>query len=461
MTTPDHPHAANEAKALRHVLQLDELRRPEALAELADATLHLVGLVKAVDRELVTKPAITLADVVAMLDRPALQAEAELARPHLDAPGIDPDAAGHAYGAVLQHAQETAEARRIDAAMGALTKAHAATDPKERAQALDRVRDELNPARLRDRQTLAELWNHHRELAFTAHAQARPEEAILLHSRRGEWAQWFNAWLGPRGALEPGRTLLLGGGPGGGKTSLAAALAVDAMAAGCPVLFWQLELGRAETVEHIMAQLPDAGAWWEESFRKRANVDLPKAWATLLDIPRADDLAANQAETIREALVAQAGRCERLRRQGSLNHAANGLVVVDYVQLLTIRDKGPKDAGHEVLTTAASLLAKAAAEAGACLVLLSQVTKEVRKKSTPKETPKEAEPRVVDDTGFSGADLARMAHAAMEIVRYDDDTRRLYWKKDRGRLGTPERERTLHVVNRALVDADATEESPY
>lgn len=455
MPTDTHHHVAEEAKALRHVLQLDELRRPDALEDLKDALLHLVGLGAAISRELIAKPAITLPDVVAMLDRPALKADADLARPHLEAPGIDPTEAAAAYEAVRKRAEETAEARRLEAAEAHLEKAKAATDPKERAQALDRVRDELNPTRLRGRQSLGELWNEYRPVAFTAHDQASAQEAILLNHDRGEWAQWFNAWLGPRGALEPGRTLLLGGGPGCGKTSIAAALAVDAMAAGCPVLFWQLELGRTETLEHLMAQLPGDGKWWEESFRKRANASLPKAWAGLLDIPRADDLAASQAETIREALLAQAGRCERLRRRGSLGHACNGLVVVDYVQLLTIRDKGPRDAGHEVLTTAVNRLAKPAADAGAGLVLLSQVTKEARKSGG------------TDDTGYSGADFARMAHAAAMVSKESDQARLISWTKDRGRLEYPEkgrypdRERILHVVNRALVDADAAEESRF
>jgi hypothetical protein len=188
----------------------------------------------------------------------------------------------------------------------------------------------------------------------------------------------------------------------------------------------------------MMAQLPGEQGWQEKRFLTRANQPLPDAWQNLLEIPRADDLAAAEAESIRDAMRSLARRAKRH------SHACRGLLIVDYVQLLTVRNKGPRDAGHEVLTTAASLLTKAAAEADVALVLLSQMTK-----SDPSRKGEQGH-----GVGFSGADLERMAHAAA-IIRKDTDTARVVqWVKDRGRLGWPQYKNTLQVKpsSRAFVD---------
>jgi hypothetical protein len=137
--------------------------------------------------------------------------------------------------------------------------------------------------------------------------------------------------------------------------------------------------------------------------------------------------------------------------------------------LLTLRDRRARDAGHEVLTTAVSRLAKAAAEHGASLVLLSQLNKGDRR-----EGP-------LGDTALAGADLARMAHCVVFIQKAKNDGkgcgptdpphtepskgefRLLEWKKARGVRWTDERqpERAMNIWchNRALHDGMPTRES--
>jgi hypothetical protein len=229
----------------------------------------------------------------------------------------------------------------------------------------------------------------------------------MLNARaRGRWADWFNRHLSGRGGLTAGRTLLLGGAPMGGKTSLAAAFAVDALAAGVPVCFWQLELGVEETLEHLVAQDPTREPrktpFYAVPFHERLDDPLPDEWAHLLTIPK---WAPPTAEAAIDALEKLAAKCRKLRRSGKLAHDCNGLFILDYVQLLTMADSSTYRAGHEVITTAISRLAKSAAEAGAVLILLSQVTKDSRKDG-----------QTTDGTEFSGADIARPAHVAATVA---------------------------------------------
>ena len=231
--------------------------------------------------------------------------------------------------------------------------------------------------------------------------------------------------------------MIAGGAPGAGKTSLAALVAVDAMDAGCPVLFWQLELSREETLEHLAAQVPHK-EWWRTPFWQKAHRNpLPETWRELLTLPRT---TAPEAEAIARAMKEQARKAYRARRAGTIRHACNGLVVVDYAQLLTLEDRKARDAGHEVLTTAASRLAKTAADCGAVLLLLSQLNKEAQKSGADG----------VAGTSFAGADIARMAHCAVMVNKAKEggavcdaqdephyeagkgESRLLTWTKNRG-----------------------------
>jgi hypothetical protein len=223
--------------------------------------------------------------------------------------------------------------------------------------------------------------------------EAGGNEVLRLAADRGPWAAWVNNCLGPRAGLEPGQTFILGGAPEAGKTSLAALFAVDALAEGCPVLFWQLELSREETLEHLQAQRTTSNKkqFWER-WKNEADKNLPCAWADLLDVPR---WPAPEVEKILAAMLQMTNNAERDR---TARHKCRGLVVVDYAQLLTLADAAPKNAQHDILCTAASRLAKAAAESGACLLLLSQLNKADQKDGA------------ATGTALAGADLARHAH---------------------------------------------------
>lgn len=411
-STPEEKTRAAEVKAeamaLRHVFNLSMDEREDAAAKL-DAVRHLVLLAQDVAKAMKKSPGLQLVDLAAMLQRPALRSEAALvkdcAADLLDAgKPADPDACAAAFAKVLEGSARAANVRQAEEAAKLLARVHSTTNAGDGRDLLDKAAERLERLQRETEQPLAEAWEAH--LAAKSAPMAGPHEVLRLDKRRGPWADWMNDYLGRRAGLEPGETFILGGGPEAGKTSMAALVAVDAMAAGCPVLFWQLELSREETLEHLQAQVPEPPGWWRSRFWDRAKRPLPADWPRLLTVPRWAD---SNVEAIVAAMQAQARAAERHARAGHEGHRVRGLVVVDYAQLLTMAAKGPKDAGHEVLTTCASRLAKAAAECGAALLLLSQLNKQ--------------EQREGDATGtaLAGADLARMAHRVALLQKANAD----------------------------------------
>jgi len=433
-----------EAYALRRVLDLDAPDRPEACADLDRAAYALPAWLGTVRRELTAAPAVGLPALWAVLDRPSLKADRDaLQAAGVDLPALlalDPAEARRAYGDALEGTARAGVLARARSARRMLEDLDAAkTDADRRALLADALHELTRPEAEGDA-PLAEAWQAH--LDRKGADEAGPDEVLRLDAgKRGPWADWFNAWLGTRAGLEPGETFILGGAPEAGKTSLAALFAVDALAAGCPVLFWQLELSREETLEHLQAQLPEPAGWWKEKFWNHARRPLPPAWADLLTVPR---WTAPEVEAVRDAMLTMTRQADRAARNGMPRHACKGLVIVDYAQLLTVADAGPRLAGHEILCTAASRLAKAAAENGACLLLLSQMNKQDQKEAT------------AGGTALAGADLARMAHrvafmqkandagkacAAGDEVAWDagkGEARLLSWTKARGVRYTPE-----------------------
>lgn len=397
-----------EAVALRAVMDLEPADRAEAAAKLDRAAVALPGWLGAVRRELLTAPAADLEALWGMLDaRPALakdRADLEAAGVTLEAlRALDPAEPRAAYAKALEQTREAAERRSLESALRMVQAAAAAEKPEERRiLKADALAELTRAARDTGGRPIAEAWEAYRAARFTR-AEAGPDEVLRLNPDRGSWAAWMNAWMGNRRGLEAGRCMMIGARPGAGKTSLGAALAVDAMAAGVPVLFWQLELSREETLEHLLAQVPAAGSWYHEWWTQRVNQPLPEAWTDLLTVPAIEDAAAYEADTIREAMQRHAaGRGRRVE------HAAKGLVIVDYAQLLTVRERRASTPQHEQLTKAASMLAKAAADLDLCLVLLSQLRKVDQDLQSRSQ-------QSVEGTAFVGGDLNRMAHCAFAL----------------------------------------------
>ena len=407
MTDPDQAdRVRTEAHALAYVLNLDTKDRPAACAKLEQAACALRPWLVAVRREVDATPAVGLPALWAVLNRAGMdkeRADVEAAGVTLDKLlGLDPAETRAAYVAALADKTRAGVLACARSARLLLEQVDAAkTDAERRALLADAVHELTRPEAEGDA-PLSDAWAAH--LERLAADEAGPDEVLRLDACRGPWAEWFNDNLGPRAGLEPGETFIVGGAPEAGKTSLGALLAVDALAVGCPVLFWQLELSREETLEHLQAQLPEPADWWKTPFWNRARRPLPPAWADLLTVPR---WPAPEVEAVRDALQNMTRNADRAAQTGKPRHACKGLVVVDYAQLLTVADAGPRNAQHEILATAASRLAKAAAEAGACVLLLSQLNKQDQRDAA------------AAGTALAGADLGRMPHRVALLQKAD------------------------------------------
>lgn len=457
-----------EAFALRHVFNLAAEDRPEAAEKVDAAALELPGLVAAVTRELSKGPLLEPSDVAAMLERGHLEDE----RSRLETAGLadflsrslDPAEARRTFEACIAGAERKSNAKRIQTARRLLDQADGLEGPGLADALADVARVLEKPSQTLEDSRLENWWADFQ--GSLNPNPATPQEAIMLDpDKRGPWAEWFNAHLGDRGGLEPGCNLFIGGSWGAGKTSLGAALAVDALAAGCPVLFWQLELSPNKTLEHLVAQYPGEGAWWTRPFKERAlampQEAPPGSWGRLLQVPRKP---SDEATEIQAAIEKLARQTRRERGAGSVSHECNGLVLVDYVQRLTLKEKASRSE-HEILSSAASKLAQTAQDCGVCLVMLSQLNKDAQRVS---ET---------GGTALAGADLARVADALLFIrkakrkdgggwtVATDGEPlsseqgkgepRLLTWRKTRGTLGTPPEEETIWTWNRALHGEDS------
>jgi len=394
----------DEARAVRHLFNLPTDEREPAAEQLDTAACHLVLLVQDMARAMKNTPNMQLVDVAAILQRTALREDVDKlkaagASDLLDpATPVDPKIAAAAFAKAVEGSTRRAAMRQAEEAARVLAAVQSAPDATTARAILDKAAERLErPANTRY-QSLAERWDVYRADRF-GKGKAGPQDVLRLDPRRGAWASWVNAWMGARGGIEPGRCVLVGARPGAGKTSLAAAIGVDALHAGVPVLFWQMELSGEETLEHMFAQIPGSDRWWIEYWTKRCNRQLPDAWEEGLILPPCLEPEDYEAEMI----VAEMRRLAKLSTRSGVTHKVRGLVIVDYVQLLSIQNRRAATPQHEVLCKAASMLAKTAADLGLGLVLLSQLTKEAKK-------DKSAGRQGMEETAASGADLSRSAH---------------------------------------------------
>ena len=394
----------DEARAVRHLFNLLADEREPAGEQLDNAACHLVLLVQHVALAIKKTPNMQLVDVAAILQRPALREDAEKLKGAgavdlLDpAIPVDPGNAAAAFAKVVEGSARRSAMRQAEETIAELAKVPSAPDAVAVRAILDKAAERLERSEHSRSQSIDERWEAYRAERF-GKPVAGPQDVLRLDPRRGTWASWVNAWMGARGGIEPGRCILVGARPGAGKTSLAAAIAVDALHAGVPVLFWQLELSREETLEHMSAQVPGSDRWWNEYWTKRCNRPLPERWKDLLMVPPTFGAEDYEAETI----VAEMRRLAKLSTRAGVTHKVRGLVIVDYVQLLSIQNRRAATPQHEVLCKAASMLAKTAADLGLGLVLLSQLTKEAKKDQSSGR-------QGMEETAASGADLARSAH---------------------------------------------------
>lgn len=399
-----HQQTKDEFHALRYCFQLLQSERDDALEALQRAVSpKLAALIGRVVRESETAPNLTLADVLAILERPALSKEKKaLTDAGVDVQaGVDPAAAKAAWEAVITRQDETREAAYIGEIDGLNKELQATKTSQERADIRMRMRELLSFAGTRTNRKPLELWKA--TCAARGEAEATNKQVLRLNAERGPWADWWNCWAGRRRGFEPGTTVIVGGAAGAGKTSIAAVMAVDALAVGCPVLFLQIELTAEETIEHLQRQNCAEDKWWQTDPLKKPHRELPQHWEDLLEIP--EDPSAD-SEDIVEAVSRFAAKSRKAKETAQDRHECNGLVIIDYAQLITTKDKQNKSLqGHEILAHAASRLAKTAGLEKVVVLLLSQLNKMDQREGT------------AGGVALAGADIQRMASCVFTIQK--------------------------------------------
>lgn len=130
-----------------------------------------------------------------------------------------------------------------------------------------------------------------------------------------------------RGGLGPGQLVIVGARPAQGKTALALGAARRAALAGVPVLLFSLEMSRAEIAERLVAM---AGVPTDRQAAGMSAIEWERAATArdgLVDVPLSiDDDAGATLSLIRS-------RARQAAARGAL-----GLIVVDYLQLVTHRE---------------------------------------------------------------------------------------------------------------------------
>lgn len=171
------------------------------------------------------------------------------------------------------------------------------------------------------------------------------------------------------GGMGAGELHVLAGRPGMGKSAAAGSIALNAARAGKRVLFFSLEMTRAELVERWLASLTGIST---EDQRKGALDS--RAWDRLLDTAeelKAFPLIVDDQPRLSVAQMRQ--RARRVRRRHGLD-----LVIVDHLQL--IRLGGKQESRRIEVGEASGMLKALAKELGLPILLLSQLNREVEKR---------------------------------------------------------------------------------
>lgn len=214
------------------------------------------------------------------------------------------------------------------------------------------------------------------------------------------------------GGLRPGQLVMAGGPPGCGKTTMALQLVDHAAAAGIPCLFISMEMTRTQLVEASLSRLSELEAkTMAQALSKASGGD---GAATEKAVAAAEGaLATYQLERAPNLYLVEGGpqhtpgRIQALvgqiRHQKGLPDSHPVLVVVDYLQLLSLGAEGEGNIREDLRVGAlASALKGLARATGSAVLALSDITKQAMEEA---EKGGRIGPGVFRDSG-------RILHAA-------------------------------------------------
>lgn len=178
------------------------------------------------------------------------------------------------------------------------------------------------------------------------------------------------------GGLKPGNKYTIAARPGMGKSALAQSIAVNVAAAGHAVAFISLEMPTSQIVQRAIAQ--HAGIDTQRIASGEIRSDEWQRVTLAVDDLSALPLAVDQAGTHTVASARSAVRRCLAKLQREHSGKKLGLVVFDYVQIMTATAKGrSRDNDVSELSAGTRLLAK---EFDCVVLELSQLNREVEKR---------------------------------------------------------------------------------
>jgi replicative DNA helicase len=214
------------------------------------------------------------------------------------------------------------------------------------------------------------------------------------------------------GGLRPGQLVTAGGPPGCGKTTLALQLADHAAAAGIPALFLSLEMTRTQLVQASLSRLAGLDAQTMAQALSMASGGNGKA--PQKQVAAAEQALASYLQTMAENLYLVEGGPQhtpgrlqalvgQIRHQKGLPDSHPVLVVVDYLQLLTLGAEGEANIREDLrVGSLASSMKGLARATGSAVLALSDITKQAMEEA---ERGGRIGPGVFRDSG-------RILHAA-------------------------------------------------
>jgi replicative DNA helicase len=180
--------------------------------------------------------------------------------------------------------------------------------------------------------------------------------------------------------LEPEELIVLGARPSVGKSALASAIArnvaggIGAAGKGKPVAIFSLEMSKEQNIQRLVAAEAGVSLVRLRSARLQSEEfpELARAFGRLSDVPIfLDDTAALSPLAVR-------AKARRVHRKSPL-----GLVVVDYVQLMT----GQGDNREQEVSACSRAMKQLAKDLRCPVLLLAQLSREVEKRKPPIPRP--------------------------------------------------------------------------
>lgn len=210
-----------------------------------------------------------------------------------------------------------------------------------------------------------------RTLGDVAHVRTEIDSVVEGIYRRSHGieengvASNFKDLDGMLGGFRPRQLIVIGARPAMGKTALSIELALAVARQQKPVLFTSLEMGRTELQERFIATMSMVSARTKE-INESDHARMKKAATELRDLPI--EIDENPAASV----LSIKGNARRVARR---NNGEIGMVIVDYLQLMTGRHSA-ENRQVEVAEMSRQLKALAG-ELGCPVVALSQLSRGV------------------------------------------------------------------------------------